>query len=802
MRCFYCMEEYDEDLDVICPYCGNDVVAPNSDSYCLAAGTVLGQRYVLGRVLGDGGFGITYIGYDKALKRKVAVKEYFPNECVTRQKGETQVSPFSGERGERYERGLKNFQTEAQRLAKLGSIEGVVNVYDVFAENGTAYIVMEYLSGETVAQMVEGHKFLGFGKTMNIIVSVLKSLKKVHNAGVIHRDISPKNIIKTKEGKIVLIDFGAAKPNTIAMSRTASVVLTQGYAPIEQYDNNLTQGTWTDVYAVAATMYYMLTGVTPDSANSRLVSDTLMPPSELHPGLPDKLDDIIKKALEVRPEDRTQTAGELLEQICTLRNPQNTTRRPKQKKASDKATTVNVPPTPLFKVKQQKHAPKTQSRTQWKQYAGGSSSPTEELVQPPAPKSKIITISKSQHIEEPVGEEELLVSKKPEKKISVPLITAVAALVVVLGVLAAVGYHDRANNMQVPDFTGQKLEDILSDEQYQFDFETVYTYDPDTELDIVVGQSPTASAIHVRKDSQIRLTVNSKETEMVLPVLTKMSETVATNTLKSLYLESNVVFVNNDEFADGTVVSSEPSNGAKVKVGSVVTIYVAQNSVSVPELRGKSLQQATDELAELGLSVGETTYDYSDEYETGCVISQGIETGTKVVKGTAVTVVLSSGKPVPVTLETTVDLGGMGTPFTVKVVCDGTTEYERKRYSLVFDDSETISVTRNINEGTKTVEVYIDDELYQTYSFDFENATVNLDEQLEVSAQKRRSESSKSDESSKTSSRASSREESRAAEPDTPSSRSESSAPSEETTSSETTSSGAIFPLPTFGSDD
>ena len=788
------MEEYDEDIDVICPYCGNDVVAPDSDSYCLPAGTILAERYVLGRVLGDGGFGITYIGYDKALKRKVAVKEYFPNECVTRQKGEESVSPFSGERGERYERGLKSFQSEAQRLAKLGSIEGVVNVFDVFAANGTAYIVMEYLSGETVAQMVEGRKFLGFGKTMNIIVSVLKSLKNVHNAGVIHRDISPKNIIKTKEGKIVLIDFGAAKPTTLAMSRTASLVLTQGYAPIEQYDNNLSQGTWTDVYAVAATMYYMLTGVTPDSANSRLVSDTLVPPSELHPGLPDKLDDIMKNALAVRPEDRTQTAGELLEQIWSLRNAENTTRRPKQKKP-DKATTVNVPPTPLSALKQKSgRKEQPQAKKQWKQYAGGAQNPSEELSKEP-PQQHIITISK--RLGESLIPENEDVPEKPKKKLPVPLIAAVVALVAVLGVLVAVGYHDRANNMTVPDFTGKKIDEVLSDSEYSFDFETVYTYDPDTELDVIVAQSPAASAIHVRKDSRVRLTVNSTNSEVNLPVLAKMTETVAETTLKSLYLETNVVYVNNDEFTDGTVVSSEPSSGSKVKVGTVVTIYVAQNSVAVPDLRGKTLQQATDELTSLGLAVGESSYDYSEDYDTGCIISQGIEPNTKVVKGTSVTVVISSGKPVPVTLETKVSLEGMGTPLTVKVVCDGTTELERNRYSLVFDDSESVSITRNINEGTKQVEVYIDDELYQVYDFDFESGSVTMTEQHEVSAQKRRSESSKS-ESSRTSSKAESSEPERTPE----SSRAESSAASsEEEKPSENTSSAAIFPAPAFGSD-
>ena len=792
MRCFYCMEEYDEDLDVICPYCGNDVVAPDADSYCLPAGTVLAKRYVLGRVLGDGGFGITYIGYDKALKRKVAVKEYFPNECVTRQRGEAQVSPYGGERGERYERGLKNFQTEAQRLAKLGSIEGVVNVYDVFAENGTAYIVMEYLSGETVAQMVETHKFLGFGRTMNIIVSVLKSLKNVHNAGVIHRDISPKNIIKTKEGKIVLIDFGAAKPNTLLMSRTASVVLTQGYAPIEQYDTKLTQGTWTDVYAVAATMYYMLTGITPDSANSRLVSDTLAPVSELHPGLPDKLDEIIKRALAVRPNERTQTAGELLEQILTLRNAENTTRKPKQKKSPDKVTTVNIPPTPIGIKKQQKAA--APSKTQWKTYAGGSTRRTEELPPQEKKHSKVITISHS-HDDDIYIPDQPEAPEKPKRRIPAPLIAAAAALVVILGALIGFGFHDRANNVQVPDFIGQNINEVLGNTDYEFDFETVYTYTPDTDVDVIVAQSPVASVRHVKKDSPVKLTVNSMEAEVSIPVLSKMSESVAVSTLKSLYLESNIVIVNNDEFSDGMVVSSEPANGAKVKVGSVVTLYVAQNSVAVPSLYGKTLQQATDELTAKGLLVGDVTYDYSSEYDTGCIMSQGIEPDTKVVKGTSVTLMISTGKPIPVTLEATVDLTSLATPFSIKVVCDGTTEYERKRYSLVFEDSETFSVTRNINEGTKSVEVYIDDELYMQYSFDFEDGTVTLDEQYEVSAQKKKTESSKPESAASPSSQESSSSSSQAEEP------SVSSAASSEAESSATTSSGALFPFPMFGSD-
>ena len=304
---------------------------------------------------------------------------------------------------------------------------------------------------------------------------------------------------------------------------------------------------------------------------------------------------------------------------------------------------------------------------------------------------------------------------------------------------------------------------------------------------MIISQSPLPSSRHVDKNTEVRLTVNSKETEVSVPVLTKMSEQVAVSTLKSLYLESEVIIVNNDEFSDGLVVSSEPSTGTKVKVGTVVTIYVAQNSVAVPNLYGKTLQQATDELTALGLALGsEVTYDYSDEYETGCVMSQGIEPGTKVVKGTSVSVMISSGKPVPVTLSTTVSLEGLNIPFSIKAVCDGVTEYERRRYSLFFEDSEEITVTRGINEGTKTVEIYIDDELYQTYSFDFESGDVTLDEQFEVSAMKRKTVESKP--SNSESSAASSREEESDSEAVQPAPIA--SAPSE------TESSTPVFPLP------
>ncbi len=768
------MEEYDEELDVICPFCGNDVVGPTNDNTCLPAGSVLKQRYVLGRVLGDGGFGITYIGYDKALKRKVAVKEFFPNECVTRQKGDTTVTPLSGERGERYQSGLKSFQEEAQRLANLGSIEGVVNVYDVFADNGTAYIVMEYLSGDTVSQMVEKSKVLGFGKTMNIIVPVLRSLIKIHKAGIIHRDVSPQNIIRTKEGKIVLIDFGAARQNSFSMSKSVSIILKQGYAPIEQYDNKLEQNTWTDVYAVAATMYYMLTGVTPDFANSRLLTDTLAPVSELREGLPPQLDDILRNALAVRPEDRTQTAQELLDQIMTLKDFR---REPVKKKPKnpEKVETERIP-----------------RKSQWKTYVGTNpvdvGAPEEREYQP-----TVITIDRTVKDPDPL-ETEPLVPEKTKSRISPLVVTAIVLSILILGTLLTVGYIDRKNNISVPDFVGENINSVLNSSEYDFDFEVVNVYNPDMDVDVIISQSPVASSRHVKKDSHVRLTVNSLDTEVSVPVLSKMSQSVAISTLKSLYLESEIVIVNNDDFTDGTVVSTDPANGSRVKVGTVVTLYIAENSVKVPDLTGKTLIEATNELKSIGLEVGEIYYDYSDEYDTGSVIRQGVDGGTKVNKGTEIPLTISSGSPVPIDITETIDLSQLKAPFTITVYCDGVLEAEKKRYSLVFDDTFTFTITRNINEGSKTVEVMIDDELYQTYVFDFGNGISEFIEQREVSAMNRsddgddsdtsgRNTSSESTSSSETSSREESHVNSTVSEKDTD-------------VNSENESSVVIFPEP------
>lgn len=740
MRCFYCMEEYDEDIDVICPFCGNDVVDLSNESFCLSAGSVLKDRYIVGRVLGNGGFGITYIGYDKTLKRKIAIKEFFPPECASRQSGEKEVCPYSGERGEHYESGLKSFEEEALRLANLGSIEGVVNVYDVFPENGTAYIVMEYLSGETVAQMLKRRKTLGFGTTMNIIVPVLRSLVKVHRAGLIHRDISPQNIIRTTDGKIVLIDFGAARQNSLTMSRSLSVILKQGYAPIEQYDNKLEQASWTDVYATAATMYTMLTGVTPDYANTRLLSDTLLPVSELKDGLPPQLDGILAKALAIRPEDRTQTAQELLDELMSLKDFKRPPKDKAVRKNPDKVSTQKIP-----KNSDLRYNGKTGENAKWRTYV--RERPIESgIVSEMEYQADTLTSSK---IDKPVAfvkntEEET--DEVPKSvKVSKPLIFVTVLALLVLGCLVTIGYLDRRNNIEVPNFVGQNINDVLGNSEYEFNFEVFNVYTTDTDLDVIVEQSPVSSSRRVKKDSQVRLTVNSLDTEVTIPVLSKLSQSAAINTLESLNLESEIVVVQDDQYEEGTVIRTEPANGSKVKVLTKVTVYVAENSVPAPNLVGKLYEEAVAELESVGLHIGEATYNYSDEYDAGYIMSQDPVENTSLEKDSSVSVVVSLGPPYEVLLNTSVDLSGLKTPFKVSVMVDGEQDSEKTYYSLVFRSTYDIEISRLNTSGSLPVTVYVDGELYQEYEFDFTNEKVYLNATYEVSAQK---DSSSDDENS------------------------------------------------------
>ncbi|MBS5544762.1 MAG: leucine-rich repeat domain-containing protein [Lachnospiraceae bacterium] len=316
--CYNCFKEKTEGEEP-CPHCGFDL-SENVKKYpvALRAGTLLNGRYLIGRVLGQGGFGITYLAYDQSLKARVAVKEYMPNDMAARVG--TTVSVAMKSRAEDFAYGLERFQEEARTLAKFMGQPGIAGVTDYFDENDTSYFVMDYIEGISFKTYIAnaGGK-VSVQEALDVMIPVLRALTAVHAEGFIHRDVTPDNIYITKDGNVKLLDFGSARYSLGDKSKSLDVVLKVGYAPKEQYTRRGRQGPYTDVYSCAACLYAAITGYLPPESLERLDKDTLVPPSQAGVEIPLYLERAILKGLAVQPEDRFQTAGEFLEALESQR---------------------------------------------------------------------------------------------------------------------------------------------------------------------------------------------------------------------------------------------------------------------------------------------------------------------------------------------------------------------------------------------------------------------------------------------------------------------------------------------------
>ncbi len=309
VRCAKCMNCISPE-NKFCPFCGTEVEAESEDSLFLKSGAELKGRYSIGEVLGYGGFGVTYAGWDKTLDRKVAVKEYFPTEFSTRKPDRSYLSVFSGDKGDYFRKGLERYLGEARTIAKLEDIPRIVGVKDYFEENNTAYIVMKFVEGITLKEYLKINGTLSADDVISLFIPLIRSLGKVHSKNIVHRDISPDNIMINENG-IELIDFGAARVVIKDDEKSLSIVLKHGYAPEEQYRKNGNQGPWTDVYAMCATMYKCITGVTPPRVFDRMVGDKLVPPSQLGVQISEDVEHAIIKGLSINANDRFQSMESL-----------------------------------------------------------------------------------------------------------------------------------------------------------------------------------------------------------------------------------------------------------------------------------------------------------------------------------------------------------------------------------------------------------------------------------------------------------------------------------------------------------
>ncbi|MBO6260935.1 MAG: protein kinase [Lachnospiraceae bacterium] len=272
----------------------------------LPEGTVLAGQYIVEKVLGQGGFGITYAASDHKTGNKVAVKEFFPDTMATRQG--TTVLPFTGERGTSFDYGKDRFLDEAQTLAQFIGNENIVRIHTYFEENGTAYFVMDFVEGTSFDVYIREHGGkLDWEETAKILIPIMDALGAVHSKGIVHRDVTPDNIYITKDGGVKLLDFGAARYSLGDKSRSLDVVLKHGFAPKEQYTRHGKQGPFTDIYALGATFYYALTGKRPPDSIDRMEEDELVPPSRLGAVITKDAEEAILMAMNVQPQERFQS---------------------------------------------------------------------------------------------------------------------------------------------------------------------------------------------------------------------------------------------------------------------------------------------------------------------------------------------------------------------------------------------------------------------------------------------------------------------------------------------------------------
>ncbi|MGF1540568.1 MAG: serine/threonine protein kinase [Pleurocapsa sp.] len=267
-------------------------------------------EYQITKPLGQGGFGITYLGRDMRLNRSVAVKEFFPEGCW--REGTTVVSAGRWN-ANTYTNAKQKFLQEGQTLGQFNH-PGIVRVFYYFEENNTAYLVMEYLRGQTLGQLLKnrGGK-LPETEALFYMKKIAKALEVLHQSQFLHRDIKPDNIMLADDGRVVLIDFGAARDFAANNTERFTTMLTPGYAPLEQYGQALKYGAFTDIYALGSTFYHMLTGKVPPSAIERAAGVELQALRKLEPSLSPHLEQGIMKAMEMKVEERSQSITEFLE---------------------------------------------------------------------------------------------------------------------------------------------------------------------------------------------------------------------------------------------------------------------------------------------------------------------------------------------------------------------------------------------------------------------------------------------------------------------------------------------------------
>ena len=657
--CLGCMSQYD-DNKIVCPICGYEEGAAPENALHIRPGTILKERYVVGKAIGYGGFGVTYIGWDALLQTKIAIKEYLPSEFSTRVVGQTQVTVFSGDKQEQFADGKDKFIEEARKLAKFHSLPGIVKIFDSFEENNTAYIIMELLEGETLADLLKRENKLSYERAIEMMTPVLESLSEVHRQGIIHRDIAPDNIFVTKNGDVKLIDFGAARYATTTHSRSLTVIIKPGYSPEEQYRSRGDQGTHTDVYASVATIYRMITGITPPDALERRAyyenrqKDLLEPVSKFCKEISADREAAIMNALNIRVEDRTADMDSFLNEL----NSESAVTRKAGKIA--KTDRLKWPLWAKIAIPLASAALITFTVLFATGIIGFKANIIKDIVIPEG-QTRVPSVVSEEYKEGEISlsEAKLLMEVKgsvSSDKLDADLILSqdvTGGSIVQENTVVGVYISEGIRKQIVPNVIGMELEEakaqleavgfsVVVDEQYDDTIAEGYIISQDLEpLDEAADGAEITLVVSRGRDPS----KTYEEREVTLPNFIGMKYSDVITEAKKLGLTVKVVEKRYSKGYDkDTVMEQSPEAETEIKNSDVVEIVVSlgYGKVEVPRVLFMDEESAIAQIKGRGLRES-VSYESSETVAAGNVISQSPDEGAEVDPESVVEIVVSTG---------------------------------------------------------------------------------------------------------------------------------------------------------------
>lgn len=642
-------------------------------------GKKLDGRYEIHEMIGMGGMAMVYRAYDTIDDRVVAIKIL---------KDEFSTS----------DEFLRRFKNESKAIAVL-SHPNIVKVYDVSFGDMIQYIVMEYIDGITLKEYIESQSEINWKEAVHFTTQILKALQHAHSKGIIHRDIKPQNIMLLQDGTIKVTDFGIARfSNTETRTITDKAIGSVHYIAPEQARGDITDGK-TDIYSVGVMLYEMLTGRLPFDADNA-VSVAIMqlqskptPPKSINPSIPDGLEEITLKAMQKDASKRYQSAEEMLEDIELFR--QNPSIKFQYTYFVDETPTKYVDAINNFR--------------------NGNTGKTDYVDD-----------------EYDYELDSKPIKKKPTVGIIIGVSVAVVLIALIFGILAVFKSCENSavEDVDIPNFVGQKLEDIQANPEYKFNFVIEKSFDATKAIGIVLDQNPAANSKKVKAEAKITLTVNSTDTPVSVPDVVGRTQEEAVAKIKAANLKYEIVEIVDDETAQGYVKETFPKADQSVPINSVVQIYVssgpAEKETTVPNLLGLTVDEAKDELEKYNLVLDEKQTSEENSATKGTIIKQSPLYNSKVEEGTKVSIVISDGivEPEEVKLNVYINLPAkVDTPVDLKIIVDGVVDDDASKTVVPYYNSKyTISVSGY--SGTSTVVVQIDGQEYAVFEANFDTKKV------------------------------------------------------------------------------